>query len=171
MAVAGKSHAMSSSNPQIHPPLPSLTFLHGSMFHSRNVYACMHPSRNCVYVCVCKHAVSSLRNAAGVSLCRSAEGGSGEGGGREGGQAVITNSIHFRNNNTALRVNRGLFSSGSHWSAQSKGLHSFTVISCYITGWRPGSASNRIAYLLLCTLHTWTHLPVLMCICTKYVSV
>lgn len=69
--------------------------------------------------------------------------------GSEGGQAVITNSIHFRNNNTALRVNRGLFPSGSHWSAPSKELNSFTVISCYITGWSSGSASNWIAYLLV----------------------
>lgn len=80
-----------------------------------------------------------------------------DGGGSAGGQAVITNSIHFRNNNTALRVNRRLFSSGSHRSAQAK--NSFTVISCYITGWSSGLASNWIAYLLICTLHTRTLLP------------
>ncbi len=51
--------------------------------------------------------------------------------GREEGQAVITNSIHFRNNNTALRVNRGLFSFGSHWSARAK--NSTNLLSLAVT--------------------------------------
>lgn len=37
-----------------------------------------------------------------------------------GEEAVITNSIHFRNNNTALSANHDLFSSGSCWSAPAK---------------------------------------------------
>lgn len=36
------------------------------------------------------------------------------------GEAVITNSIHLRNNNTALSVNHDLFPSGSYWSAPAK---------------------------------------------------
>lgn len=87
------------------------------MFWNRNVRACIHLSHKYGCVCVCAGmwclAWETQQGFCSVAL-------QSDGGGSEGGQAVITNSIHFRNNNTALRVNRGLFSPGSHWSARAK---------------------------------------------------
>lgn len=115
MVVAGKSHAMSSSNLQ-NISCPSTTFPHGI---SRIMHACMHAYVGLYQKCACVCAGMwywTWETQQGFS-CFSAEWRRGQ---SEGGQAVITNSIHFRNNNTALWVNRRLFSCGSHWSGPAK---------------------------------------------------
>ena len=119
---------------------------------NRNVlYACFPPLHICVCgsVCVC-----------GVMWCLAWETQQGfcsvalqsDGGGSRGGQAVITNSIHFRNNNTALRVNRGLFSSGSHWSARAK--DSTHLLSLAVTS-QDGAPTAALIFSFW-TLHTRT---------------
>lgn len=86
-----------------------------------------------------------------------------DGGGSEGGQAVITNSIHFRNNNTALRVNRGLFSSGSHWSARAK--NSTHLLSLAVTS-QDGALARPPTGWLIFSFALCTHGHSCPCTCT-----
>lgn len=70
-------------------------------------------------MCVHNHVCIAWETQQGsyCFLYRAIEGG---GVGMWRGKAVITNSIHLKNNNTALSVNHDLFSSGSYWSAPAK---------------------------------------------------
>lgn len=64
------------------------------------MHACIFSSLSKVCMCVCVSACGIGHEKRGRGFAVSLQS---DGGGRsEGGQAVITNSIHFRNNNTAL---------------------------------------------------------------------
>lgn len=86
----------------------------------------------------------------------------------EGGQAVITNSIHFRNNNTALWVNRRLFSCGRHWSGPTH------LLSLAVTSQEGALAQPQSGPLIffICTLHIealHTHWKVwVLCVAGEY---